>query len=326
MYYVRLIDPLIPEKSIIPVKEDHPDSWGDYTIAHALMYDSPSDLIRPRDLNANVYLKEEATMSLPTIELEEQFVEDISEFSIKRSFEDIVFFENLEFSYDSLAYAFYNWVGVNNDIPLYLNTDNSEFTGEYLIYLDSKEKLYKYKITPPFSKEKPQQSKPQKGLNMKNDIKTTAAELVNQNKSNATAVARVTAGKAINKKLVSLIKPKLPFPVRSFADHELAPLFIANVVSFAIKNYTDSQKANEAADMMLEASAFQTAEAFNIDDLIEDLLDGIKLPGDEEVSFDISTAKMSELREYAKSNNIDLVDPEGNAIKGIDNIRAFLCG
>ena len=142
------------------------------------------------------------------------------------------------------------------------------------------------------------------GNNMTTPISQTATNLMHQNKDNATAVARVTAGKAINKKLLDLVKPKLPLMVRGFADHELAPLLIANGVAFAIKQYTDNAKANEAADMMLEAAAFQTAEAFNIDDIIEDLLDGIKMPG--VLSFNIATAKTAELKAFAAEQGIDL--------------------
>ena len=151
------------------------------------------------------------------------------------------------------------------------------------------------------------------------NVKNTAAALVGQNKDNAISVARVTAGKAINKKLVSLVKPKLPMMARGFADNPIFALAMANAIAFGIKNYTENSKANLAADMMLEAAAFQTAEAFEIDDMIEDLLDGISLPGGEALDFNVATAKTAELRAFAKEKGISL---EG--VTGIANIRTAI--
>ena len=151
------------------------------------------------------------------------------------------------------------------------------------------------------------------------NMNTVTNTLMTSNKANAIAVARVTAGKAINKKLIKLIKPRMPFGTQGIMDSEFAPLILANITAFAIKQYTDNDKAHKVADMMLEASAFQLAEGFNLDDMLEDLLDGISVPGMSNSSFNVSTASMAELRAYAKENMVDL-----KGITGIANIRQHI--
>lgn len=150
-----------------------------------------------------------------------------------------------------------------------------------------------------------------------NTMKETFTDVLNQNKDNGIAVARVTTGKAINKSLIKLVKPHMPFGTSKFLDNALAPVVIANAFALAIKQYTNSPRAVMAADMMLEAAAFQTADAFNIDDLIDDLLDGISLPGfSNDPLFDVATAKTAALRKFAADKEIDI-----SGVSGITAIR-----
>jgi hypothetical protein len=141
--------------------------------------------------------------------------------------------------------------------------------------------------------------------NGRKTMKQTIMGLGEQNKDNALAVARVTAGKALNKKLVKLIKPKLPFPINGLADSGFAPVIIANAVAFAIKQYTTNERANTIADLMLEAAAFQLAGSFNLDDMLEDLIDGIALPG-AVATVDLNAMSVTDLKTLAKTNNIDI--------------------
>lgn len=106
-------------------------------------------------------------------------------------------------------------------------------------------------------------------------ISTTSAELLSTNKDNVKLVAQVTAGKAINTKVIKMIKPKVPVMLRGYLDTPMAAPIVSNVIAFAIKHYTDNTNAHAVADMMLQASAFQLADSLNIDLFLEELLDGI---------------------------------------------------
>lgn len=100
-----------------------------------------------------------------------------------------------------------------------------------------------------------------------------------KNKEAAILAARITAGKAINKKVIKMVKPKLPMMARGYADSPFASVVLANIVGMAIKQYApDNKRAEQIADLMLEASAFQAIEGFDVEGMIDDLLKGVKLP------------------------------------------------
>ncbi len=118
--------------------------------------------------------------------------------------------------------------------------------------------------------------------NKEGKFMTNVKELVGQNKDNALLVAQVTTGKALNKTVLNVLKPKLPMMVRGYADSPVAAPVIANAAALAIRQYAPNNiRANQAADLMLKAAAFQMAEAFDIDSLIEDVLGSFVLPGEE---------------------------------------------
>lgn len=126
-------------------------------------------------------------------------------------------------------------------------------------------------IIPTPIKEKPMASKP--------TIKDTATTLVAANKDAAVLAAKLEAGKILNRQVIKLIKPKLHPLVRGYADSPLASVVLANVVGFAIKQYAgDNAKADQLAEMMLQASAVESMSALNIEGLIDDLLSSVKLP------------------------------------------------
>ena len=114
-----------------------------------------------------------------------------------------------------------------------------------------------------------------KGVTMKSAITTQ----MDNNKAAAIMAAEITAGKVLNNKVVSIIKPKMPMMVRGYMDSPLASVAIANLVGIALKQYMpNNDKATKVSELMLNASALQLMESFNIEQLLDELLAGVKLP------------------------------------------------
>ena len=113
--------------------------------------------------------------------------------------------------------------------------------------------------------------------------KRTKASIANTLKdTNLSAVkiaTRITLGKTINKALAKKVKPKLPMMIRGYAEHPLFDILLANAFNIIVKQkFPENKKANYAADAMMEASMLTMAESFNLDEMLSDFLDGIKLP------------------------------------------------
>ena len=116
-------------------------------------------------------------------------------------------------------------------------------------------------------------------------MKQVLSQQLEANKDSATLAARITAGKAINKRVMKLVKPKLPMMVRGYADSPIASVVLANIVGLAMKQYMpQSSKAQLVASMMLDASALQAIESFDLESILESVLEGVKLPEEVEKS------------------------------------------
>lgn len=133
-------------------------------------------------------------------------------------------------------------------------------------------------------------------MNTTTPIKRTKASIANTLKdTNLSAVkiaTRITLGKTINKALAKKVKPKLPMMIRGYAEHPLFDILLANAFNIIIKQkFPENKKANYAADAMMEASMLTMAESFNLDEMLSDFLDGIKLPDltEEEKSYNPNT-------------------------------------
>jgi ribosomal protein L18 len=113
-------------------------------------------------------------------------------------------------------------------------------------------------------------------------LKNTVTEVFELNKEAALSTAKRVAGRALIKKVTKLIKPKLPVLVRGYAETPLFEALIGNLIAIALKQYTTNQKAQFAADAMIEASMDSIAMNFNLDSMLDNLLSGISIPGIEE--------------------------------------------
>jgi len=110
-------------------------------------------------------------------------------------------------------------------------------------------------------------------------LKTTALSIFEQNKIGIKHAAKVTVGKAINKNAAKLIIGSLPPMAKVFIKDEdpLVQAVVGNMVAFAIKHFTDNEKANLVADSMINAGSFSLFEKFNIEEMIDKLTAGINL-------------------------------------------------
>lgn len=109
-------------------------------------------------------------------------------------------------------------------------------------------------------------------------IKDTANILVAGNKGAFKESAKRRTGKMLNDRLVALIQPKLPMMIRGYADSELGRAAIANLLAGAIIHFGyKHDKLTLAADAMVTAAMDDFVGSFNIEDMVNDLIDGVDL-------------------------------------------------
>ena len=114
---------------------------------------------------------------------------------------------------------------------------------------------------------------------MRKDMKTQIADA---NMKAVKIAAQSTAGSALNKTLLSKLRPQLPMMARGYADHALAEVVVANIANFAVANFAqDNAKAVWASEAMMVAAMSQFLQSFNIEAIIDELLDGVEVPTEE---------------------------------------------
>lgn len=110
-------------------------------------------------------------------------------------------------------------------------------------------------------------------------IKETASALVADNKEALVNAAELKAGQLINKQVMKLATPKVPLLLQGYMKHPAMQILIANAVGFGLKHYApENKKLQKLSKLMLNAAAFDTVDSFNLDEMIESILSGIKLP------------------------------------------------
>ncbi len=108
----------------------------------------------------------------------------------------------------------------------------------------------------------------------------TAAAIVAQNKASGKTATGIIAGNIINDRLAKIVTPKLPMMVRGYVDTPLGKAAIANIAAGALIHFLPSNsKATTAASAMIEAAMVEFASSFNIESMVDELLDGVDLSG-----------------------------------------------
>lgn len=109
-------------------------------------------------------------------------------------------------------------------------------------------------------------------------IKETAGVVVDSLQENAKLAATITAGNVINARVGKLVSPKLPLMVRGYAGTPLGEAAIANLCAAALIHVMPgNSKVLLAADAMQKAAMIKFAGTFNIEEMIDELLDGVTL-------------------------------------------------
>lgn len=99
-------------------------------------------------------------------------------------------------------------------------------------------------------------------------------EVMNANSEAAKIAAKVTAGNALNTAVLAKISPNMPMLLRGYSEHPLAPVVAANIVSFAVSSFAaDNEKAVWVADAMMVAAMGKVFEAFNIEQMLKELME-----------------------------------------------------
>ncbi len=131
-------------------------------------------------------------------------------------------------------------------------------------------------------------------------IKETANVLVAGNKGAFKDSAKRRAGKMLNDRLIGMIQPNLPLMVRGYADTELGRAAMANLLAGAVIHFGyKSEKLTLAADAMVTAAMDDFVGSFNIEAMINDLVDGVNLDGLKEASGDVRDSTATVLRKAA---------------------------
>ena len=150
-------------------------------------------------------------------------------------------------------------------------------------------------------------NKQEKKMSMKlNDL---AGVMVEGNKTAFKASAKLRTGKMINKRVVDLITPKLPVMIRGYGTTKLGQAVICNFVASAVIKYLpDNEKAVLAADAMITGAMDEFIGSFNIEEMIDEVLDGIDLSSLKTKVEPAQEAGATVLRRAA-----DIVDTERSA-------------
>ena len=131
-------------------------------------------------------------------------------------------------------------------------------------------------------------------------LKDTVSVMVEGNKGAAKASAKRRAGKMLNDRMVGMIAPNLPLMVRGYADTELGRALIANALAGAIVHFGyTNEKLMLASDAMVTAAMDDFIGSFNIEDMINGLVDGIDLSSVKDTGDDLRDATASVLRKAA---------------------------
>ena len=112
----------------------------------------------------------------------------------------------------------------------------------------------------------------------------TASIVVNANKDSAKTATGIIAGNIINGRLAKLVVPRLPVFTRGYADTPMGHAVLANIAAGALIHFLPGNKrAQQASAAMIEAAMVTFASSFEIENLVDEILEGITFPEVSEV-------------------------------------------
>jgi len=107
-------------------------------------------------------------------------------------------------------------------------------------------------------------------------LKELSQVMVEGNKSAFTANASRRAGAMFNERITNIIAPKLPMMVRGYKDEPWFQFVLANAIAGAIIKFGyKNEKLLLLADAGINAASDNFLGSFNLEDMVNDLIDGI---------------------------------------------------
>lgn len=137
------------------------------------------------------------------------------------------------------------------------------------------------------------------------NFKETASVLVEGNKAAFKANASRRAGQMFNERVRDAIVPQLPFMVRGYADKPWFNFLIANAVAGAVIKFgSTNDKLLMLADAGVNAANDEFLGSFDLEGIVNGLIDGIDTSGLTGASEDVREATSTVLRKAA-----DMAEP-----------------
>lgn len=110
-------------------------------------------------------------------------------------------------------------------------------------------------------------------------VKQTANVMVGANKEAAVLAAQITGGNILNDRLAKMVIPQLPMGAKVFVNTAPGKALLANAFAAGLVHFLpENQKAALASGMMVQAAMLELAGTFNIEEMVDEFLDGVKLP------------------------------------------------
>jgi hypothetical protein len=99
------------------------------------------------------------------------------------------------------------------------------------------------------------------------------------NKGAGKTATAIIAGNIINDRLAKIITPKAPIMVRGYLDSPFGKAVVSNAVAAALIHFfPGNKKIQVATSAMIEAAMVEFSSSFNIEEMVDELLDGVTLP------------------------------------------------
>ena len=111
-------------------------------------------------------------------------------------------------------------------------------------------------------------------------LSDVGSALIEQNKESLGNSAKRRAGRIFNERLAQVVVPKLPIMVRAYADQAWFKYALANTVAgLIIKFGYTNDKLIAVSEAAVDAAADDFLGAMNLEEIVNELLDGIEIPG-----------------------------------------------
>ncbi len=141
---------------------------------------------------------------------------------------------------------------------------------------------------------------------MSMNMKELASVLVDANKSAFKANTSRRAGQIFNDRIIGMVAPKLPMMVRGYKDEPWFKFVLANAVAGAVIKFGHTNdKLLMLADAGVSAANDEFLGSFNLEEMVNSVIDGIDTSGLTSTTNDVRGATAAGLRKAS-----DIVDPD----------------